>query len=474
MSRYMHHRFNTRKQLIKRLIAYFFMVSAIVIGVAGATVWIMGYRFDVDQQSVERISLVQFQTSPSGAQIYVNGNRMNFQTPGRSDNMRPGANTIEYKLDDYRDWSKTVNLKPAEVRWLNYARLVPNEIKSTPVAEFTGYHQALASPNGNWILLHQSPDDRLFKLIDISDPQNVRTTDFRIPDDALPGGGAETFQIIEWDSSSNYILLGREIDGQREIIRLDRRTPASSTNLTKLFGVMINTPHFLNNDNNIVFGLTDNNHLRRFEINSKTVSAPLVEGILNYSIYGDGKLGYSAIDRDGKQIAGIYYRDKNYVLKTYDEVQPTIVNFVHYYRTDYLAIARGVSMTIIENPLADSPASEILVDVPAGADWLTHNGSSRFIVVGRGDQLVSYDLETNEAFNFALTGLATKPHWIDDYHLRFMVDGNLAMIEFDGANQETLLRATSFGIFSTNNRFLFTFEPGDNIVRLNRSAMILE
>ena len=48
------------------------------------------------------------------------------------------------------------------------------------------------------------------------------------------------------------------------------------------------------------------------------------------------------------------------------------------------------------------------------------------------------------------------------------------MVEFDGENQESLLKALNFGDFSADNRYLFSFENADGKVKLNRSKMILE
>jgi hypothetical protein len=469
----MYQHFNNRRRLIKRIIAYFFMVLAIVVGVAGATVWIMGFRFDLEQRTVDRISLVQFQSSPSGARIFLNDHQLNFTTPGRDDSVKPGANTIRYELDGYRDWHKTINLKPAEVRWLNYARLVPNDIKTDSISNFSNYHWVINSPNGNWILLHETPATRTLKLIDISDPQNIRVNDLPIPDTILPGAAADTFNIIEWDSSSNYILLQRNIGDTHEILWLDRRDVSNSLNLTHLFGTNINGPHFLGNDSRTIFGTTTSSDLRRFEINSKTISAPLVSGVTNYDVYGDGKLTYVAIV-DGKQVVGIYYRDRNYVMRSYDDPQPIFAAFTHYYRADYFAIARGTEMTIITSPFSDNPQDEITVAVADGMDWLTYNAGGRFILVGLAEKVVSYDLETNESFNFEVLGLTGKPKWLDDYRIYSTHDDKLVMTEFDGANREMLVPATRFGMFSTNNQYLFTFRIDDAGAHLQRSNMLIE
>jgi len=469
----MYKHFDTRKRLIRRIIAYVFMLLAIIVGVAAATIWIMGYRFDMEQRTIDRISLVQFQTVPAGAQIYVNDNRLGFLTPGRDDGVRPGANTIRFSLDGYRNWQKTVNLKPAEVRWLTYARLVPDEITTDVVADFTGFHQATSSPNGNWILLHQSPEVNSFKLIDISDPRNVRIGDLVIPDSATPGIEIGTFSVIEWDSSSNYILVQRTIGDVSEVIYLDRRDATNSLNLTRLFNTTIRSARFSTVNNRVVFGLTGDGDLRRFEINSKTMSAPLLSGVSTFDIYGDGKLSYVSVT-DSKQTAGIHHRDQTYQLMEYTDTKPTLVAFVHYYRTDYFVVARGTNLTIIAEPLGRDPSEKISVEVPNGMAWLSYNNSGRFVMVGQGENVVSYDLETNESFAFDIPGLTSRPKWIDDYHVYCVHENNLVMMEFDGANREVLVPATNFGVFSANNRFLLSFLLGETGVSFQRSSMIIE
>lgn len=469
----MYKKFNTRKQLTRRILGYVFMVSAIVIGVAGATAWTMGYRYDLLNKSLARVALLQFQSSPGGADIYLDDKKLDFRTPGRSDKVDPGANTVKYTLENYRDWSKTVNLKPAEVRWLNYARLVPKDIETKTVADLGNFDQALAAPNGDYILLHETPASRAFKLIDISDSENIQITDLELSKDLANFSDSSRLSIVEWDSSSNFVLLEHVSGDKHEILRLNRRNVKDSLNLTELFGTNLSSPHFLNNNNNVIFALTGSGVLRRLEINSKTISAPLVEKVEKYDIYGDGKLTYVGTNDKSKQIVGIYYKDKNYVLREFDTPQTTFASFLYYYHSEYLAIARSDALTIIVSPFAEEK-TEISVEVSSGIDYLTYNGSSRFIVVGRGDAVTTYDLETSEAFQFKLSGLNTKPKWIDDYHLAFVDQGKMQMVEFDGGNQEALVKSLDFAVFSSNNRYLFSLEKSNNGVKLNRSTMILE
>jgi PEGA domain. len=462
----MYQHLNTRKQFIKRVITYCLMTLAVIIGVAGTTAWILGYRLNFqEEQSVERITLLQFGSFPTGANVFVNDQQLNFNTPGRYDSARPGENELKYQLEGYHNWQTTVHLEPAEVRWMNYARMVPNEIVSTDSLEVVNFYQAVSAPNGNLILLHEVAETPKFKIIDISDPNNAKVTEIEIPEAVLVGE-VRNIHIVEWDSNSTFILLNQ--DGN--ILRLDRRDPTNTINLTDFFGVKIDDPHFLNGNSNIVFGLTDTS-LRRFDIRAKTTSAPLVTDVVSYEAYGDGKLSYVS-QIDGKQNVGVFFKDKNYTMGTFDDIKETFASFVNYYRDDFFIFARDSKIEIIKHPFSNNSSEVTILETSFKADHLFHNGGGRMILATSGNEVFTYDLETKVEYGFDLESFDKKPFWLDDFHLGYVHDGELKMIEFSGDNRESLVPATNFGVFSSNNERLFTFRKTDNGAVFVDSSML--
>lgn len=458
----MYEHFNTREKLFRRILTYVLMVVAVIVGVTGTTAYIMGYRLDLDNNDVEQITLLQLGTYPTGASVAIDDYELNWKTPGRFDELKAGWHKVKYWREGYRDWNKTVNLKATEIRWLDYARLIPRDIKTTNVANFSGMHQAVTSPSGNYILLHENPADTTFKLIDISDPRNIKVTDLALPEGIASG---ET-RIIEWDSNSNYLLAST---GEGEILRIDRRSPADSLNLTKTFNTSIASPHFIGNNSNIIFALTGND-LRQIDINAKTTSAPVLGDIVSYELYGDGKVAFVRQDEE-KQEVGVWYKDKEYIYQSYNERKPTLVDFTHYYRDDYLLVARGGVLEIVDKPFEKEHTT---VSVEIGeASFLTHNGSGRLIMTGGNGHISMYDLQVEELYNYDTEGYIEKPFWLDDYHIGYCVDGVLRTREFDGMNLEELVTATNFGVYSSNNERLFTFVPVDEGVALQDSSMIV-
>jgi hypothetical protein len=239
------------------------------------------------------------------------------------------------------------------------------------------------------------------------------------------------------------------------ILKLDRRDPANSQSLTALFGVAIAEPHFLNGNNNIVFGLTDTN-LRRFDIKAKTASAPLATDVISYEAYGDGKLSYVAQSAT-QQSVGVYFKDKNFILGNYADASETYTSFTNYYRDDFFILTRENRIEIIKNPFSENDQEITIVNLPFQAEYLFHNGGGRMIVAVSSNNVFTYDLETRTEYQFDLESFTDKPFWLDDFHLGYLHDGELKMIEFGGDNRESLVSATKFGVFSSNNEHLFTF-----------------
>ncbi|MDL2327871.1 PEGA domain-containing protein [Ruminococcaceae bacterium OttesenSCG-928-A11] len=437
------------------------MIIAIIIGVIGSTAYILGYRLDMEKQDVTQINLLQLGTYPANAKIAIDDYELNWTTPGRYDRLEAGWHKVKYWKDGYRDWSKSLNLKPAEVRWIDYARLIPNEIETKDVASFVGAYQVKASPNGNYILLCETPESSVFKLIDISDVRNIKVTDLVLPVDIISG----SMSIIEWDSSSNYVLIG----SGAEVIRIDRRTPEESLNLSRLFNTSISDPHFVGNNSNIIYALT-NTDLRQFDINAKTVSAPMMNNVISYELFGNGKVAYVKQDESGQDV-GVWYRDKEYVYEHYDEISPTLIGFTHHWKDDYLLMTRDNKLSIIDKPF-EKEHNVVSLDV-GEVSFLEHNGSGRLILLGNAGHLTMYDLQTEEIYNFVTSGSDTKPFWLDDYHLGYVKEGVLQTVEFDGANQEALVPSTMFGIYSNNNEHLYTFLVTEAGATLQDSSMII-
>ena len=91
----------------------------------------LGYTFDPNTKELQQTGLVQYESHPGGALVYVDDMELR-RTPTKSI-VLPGKHTFSMKLDKYEPWQKTLNIKSDTVTNLNYARLIPTKRETTEV-----------------------------------------------------------------------------------------------------------------------------------------------------------------------------------------------------------------------------------------------------------------------------------------------------------------------------------------------------
>ncbi|NCS83015.1 hypothetical protein GW746_01200, partial [Candidatus Saccharibacteria bacterium] len=69
-----------RKQLIQRIVVSIIAMLFIVAGVIVTVLFILGYRLDSDSGRLEQGALLQFESVPGGAGVFVDGNYTGSQT----------------------------------------------------------------------------------------------------------------------------------------------------------------------------------------------------------------------------------------------------------------------------------------------------------------------------------------------------------------------------------------------------------
>lgn len=421
------------------------MTAAVVAISTICILLVLGYRFDFGHRTVEQGGLLQFRSSPEGTKISLDGQELSFVTPGKR-NVTVGTHEVRMYREGYRDWAKTVTVKAGELRWLNYARLIPKNITTNTVREFPTLADEKPSPDRKWIAILPAADKPDLVIADIRDEKAVFTS-LALPATAYTNieGQTHQFSIAEWDFGSRFILLKHVIADKTEFIRVDRTNPAATQNLTTLFSVALSDIHFSGTSGNIFYGLETTN-VRKLDSGAGTISQPLIKDVTRFMLYKTDTIAFTT--HVGRTIAaGIYINQKTYNVRTYDDTVPVLAEVTSYFSQNYLAISRGTSIEVIKEPeLSKGSASTTpKVSLPAGVQWLRFSASGRFVAAGNGTQYVLYDIETSERFTVNLPGTATdtsKPlQWLDDYLLVSSADKDLRITEFDGGNQQVIVDA---------------------------------
>ena len=469
-----------RKQVAMRFFTYGAMAVATIIGVVICIGWAMGYRFDL-QNGLSQVALLQFNTFPTGASVDVNDERLTARTPTRS-NVKTGETTVRMSRSGYRDWRKTVAALPSTVRWLDYVRLVPQNVRTESVHTFASVDGMLQSSDRRWALVLADNKSGAMTLINLSNPEELKYEDVKLDGEQVSSDGEQEYELLEWDNASRYILIEHHYgDGKVEHLEYDRQDK-ETRNLTRDFSMDLAQPHFSGTNGDVIFALTGSD-LRKIDYGNKSISAPLAGNVTDYVLYSNSRIAFVArtqVDDKVTQTVSIYDDGQVREIKKYDDDDKTIIDFSRVNDVDYLAVARGETVAIYPDPLdsdnngPDEVSTEVAyLSSPGGIDWMEMSRNGRFVLAGRGHKVVCYDIETTENYSFELSREG-EPEWLDDYHLLDIRDDAITMVEFDGQNAEHIVSGHLPAFLSNDGEYLFSLDDISGGVVLQRSSMLAE
>lgn len=444
-----------RAKLAIRFFTYGVMAVASIVLTVLLVLVALGYRLDRNF-NFSQGGLVQFHSFPDGATIAIDGKRQSIRTPDKA-NLPAGNHTYSMDLAGYRTWSKTTDLAAGQLLWLNYARLIPNSITTSPLKEYPAIGSSLASPDRHWLLMHPEQNTPNFALVDYSDERKPQYEDFKLSDDVFTKRDNKygTFKIIEWDLQSKYVLIQHNNGGMVEFVRADRSKPDSAINLTRAFDLNILEAHFSGNNPSIIFAKTDD-ALRRLDTGSTTASGALVTGMRDFAVYGEDTIAFTAIEEkktgdsaSQHQLVGIYRGGKITPVRELPADQQIKLAYNEYDDHDYLAIsaANNPIVDVIRDATATGTSKEatvyIRLDLGTSVDSLTFSNNGRMIMAQHGNKIATYDIETAKTYVKTLGFGSEKTsqfRWLDDYYLWTDDEGALRIFEFDGTNDHEIAK----------------------------------
>ena len=441
---------------------YGLMTMAVAVISAICILLVLGYRFDLKSGDVEQGALLQFRSFPAGATIILDKETLSFVTPGKR-NVDVGAHTVSMTLDGYQRWEKSFAVKASELRWLNYARLVPTNIETSTVKEFATVGSSIPSPDKKWIMLLSDPAKPELTLADIRNEKKPELTPFVLPEGTYTQkeGAPHQFSLVEWDFGARYLLVKHSTADVTEYLRIDRTDPKNTVNVSSKLGIAIDDIHFSGTNGSVFYAL-ENGTVRKLDSGAGTISQPLVKDVTSFRLFKTNTLAYVKKPIEDRIGVGVVVDGEAKRVATYDATMPIVVDVSEYFNDYYLAIGRGTSVEVYKDPELKERQKIASVTSASAISWLRFGNSGRFVVAGTGSQFVSYDLETKHKADVNLPGVATdlaKPlQWLDDYYLVSTADNDLRITEFDGANQHVITSALpGFPVtLSTNGRVLFS------------------
>lgn len=473
-----------QRELIQRTLTYIFMTIVVLASTLILILVVQGYRFDNKKGTLDQGALLQFASKPTGATVTVDNSPLNIKTPTKV-TVAAGNHNVSIQRKGYRSWHKQVNVKAADVRWLNYARLVPEVLTSTLIADYEAVASSLASPDKKRLAVWGQANLPQFELVDIagSDVQrkvlNLPEVSVHKPADAT----TESYTLQSWDKDGRYLLVRHAYEGTHEWILVDTRDIERTVNLSSITGKPASDVRFSLNGGRVVYALIDH-AIYKIEGGDKMLKKPLIEHVAEYSFFDKTSIMYTTLPHEATGLVSVGYYTANaarpQVIKTFPAGAAVHAIGARYFGDDYVLISNANTISAYKT---DLPASDNMTSSPAlpalrtittksPVEGLSTNVSERFVAAKTTEGYLTYDLETDVVAEIALSDAATIPRWIDEYHLRHDADGVVQMIEFDGKNAQLLVKAEARQVVSLNPDGTYLYYV-DAAAKLNRVRMIL-
>lgn len=463
----------TRKNRL--LIGY----ALIAIAIAIATVLLVyianGFFIDRNTGQVIQNGLVYLDSRPGDAEVYINGEKQRSKTDARL--VIPGGlYNFELKKEGYRTWQRSIRLEGGSLRRLTYAKLIPNELTTTPTIDLRSNPvYASQSINKRWLVMSYADSPLSLTITDLEQTA-IATTPLALASSLVSDATNGKFEVVEWADDNRFFLGKYTVGAEVSYILVDRENPAGAQNLNTLFA-----------DKTIEIGLRDRKSDQFFVYSPATKvlttaslrdgvsQTPFIANAIDYRTFatdwvlyvtesGEEGLVDVKFKRGDKDmlIKQIKTSDTGYLLQLAKLGSAPIMGFSSPVE-DRAVVYNDPEDYINKNPDVKMPIATTVLRVNDPIDLRISADSSAIIAYGL-ENFASHEFEADRSYNFE-AGVVVDPakeiQWIDGQHILFSSEGKQNMIDFDGSNRYELVASipSLSSVFSEDLNLMFSFTP---------------
>lgn len=481
----MYHAPSKLKLRLRLTLVYTLMIVSVA-GLVALLFFIMsGYRFNRYDGKVEQGGLVQFDTKPAGADIWVDQAHLANKTPAKI-TVTAGTHTINMWRDGYHDWRKDVVVKGGTILWLDYARFVPKILQQVTVAPTAKPTSSASSPDSKQLAYMSDTTQPVVSLVNL-DTDTPKVTALTIGTAAYTKPAADepsTFAIDSWSGDNRYLLIRHTFGQKLEWLTLDTQGAHDAVNVTALFSIEASDVQFSRGDASILYLLTSSGELRRGDVKAKTLASAMVANVESFSQFDNSTVTFvTKVDALTKNRSVGYVTSgasAPRLVRSYadDGTMPVRFAIVRYYNQNHFVLSYGTQVDILTGDLPSSDAKNpaafetfATFTAQSGVMEISISPESHQFVMVRSDTSVDvYDLELKQvgstAFSRPLGAM-----WTDEFHYATVADGgSVRLYDFDGTNGHDLLSGSLGGsvAMTPNGKYFYGFTSGQITPELTR------
>lgn len=444
-----------RANKIRLYVGYVFMAILLMLGTT--VLLYQAYGYDLGQGGqVYQNGLLYLSSTPSSAQIYLNGSLSSSATNSRLE-LPAGQYTVKLALSGYRSWQRAIGLDGGSVEHFDYPLLFPTKLTSAAVQQYASRPGLVSqSPSRRWLIVEQPGSLTSFTQYDLSNSKQLATnsTTLLLPPKVLtfsPATG-QNLKLIAWSDDNNYLLIEHDFGNNHEYILFNRTSPSDSLNLTNQLQLSPSDQLAFNNNKYNKYYVFDSTSgaLGTNTLDLPTIT-PLLKDVISFKTYGNDVVLYaSASSLPSKVNINVLDSGKQYMVRTEPAGTTYLLNLTEYSGDWYVAIGATSDnrIYVYKNPMnlpADQSKPALVPDYIlkiSQPNSVEFSPNAQFIAVENGNNFAVYDVKNQKDYAYNKLDLnipsAMPATWMDSFHLMTVSDGRLVVWDYDGANQQTL------------------------------------
>ncbi|MBR5027026.1 PEGA domain-containing protein [Candidatus Saccharibacteria bacterium] len=430
------------------------LVAVVLVVVLGLTV--SGYWIN-ENFEVARSGMLQISSEPTGATVIVDDAAL----PQRTNVSRVipvGEHSVKIEKDGYDTWFKTVEIKDGLLYRLRYPRLFPNEpvIEKTPI-EYDEATTMSVSPKRDYILVANKTNK--WTLVNLEEEKiNPKEIDLAA---VFPSGINGKISNIEWNNDQNRILLSVQLNDKLDWFLFDLNNTSRSINLSDNFGIGFTEVDFLNGSADNLLTLRDK-MLQKINVNNKSISAILAEGVEKYHYYGD-EVVFTANGSEGAYI-GLLKANKDEVKTLRNVEDATAEAFISkFYDNEYLTLIEKNKISVFKRE--DLNSAEYVFELSFTPTKVKIGRMGEYVVAISGNQIATLDMEAEKVREWQIE--TTVFDWLDDSMIYQSSNGEIVVYDFDGLNRRVIATDAreGFPVVVTNDDKWLYYMNSEGLVR---------
>lgn len=468
-----------------------YILIAIAIVITTLILVYQAYGFGIGKNGdVIQNGLVFFSSQPSGADIYLNGQRNNARTNSRIV-LPEGIYQVKLERKGYRSWERKIELSGGKVKHFDYPFLLPETLSSRRLHTYASAPGMVAqSPDRRWLIVQQPTDQTKFDVYDLKNPENpaevLALPSALITKPATPG---ERWEATEWASDNKHVLVKHYFDSKTEYILINREDSQRSRNLTTNLNLSSGELSLRDKKFDLYYLYDSTKKTLRTLGLSEPQATAVQDEVLAFKSYGSKTIVYatSVGAPNGRVAVRLKDGDKTYTIRLLPAGPAYLLDLTKYSDDLYVAAGGPVGdrVYVYKDPIGQisklpkqNPVPTQVLRVPQ-ANHLSFSASAQFVVAQNATQFGVYDFENETGYNYttheAIDPPQVQANWMDGNRLLYVSAGKLRMFDYDYANKQTLVEAHPGyrPAFSPDYTYVYVLAPvpGGGEVQLTQTAL---